>query len=378
MNLNELPKEIAKAIIDNGMRKLFDNFNGIEYKIGSILEFRDGTIWYFALHKILYQLDKKKFTENRYPTMSNDKYILLDNIDYWITLKSKRDFIHVITYLSSIPINTQGDSARRYLKIVIYGPNRNKIREKIYKKIQENKPTEGKIRITSSGIVNEITTTTFNHVVLEDHVQRYLITSLYGWYKDKQWYVDHHLMHKVGILLYGEPGTGKSTLIRAISNMFGRVTVSMISADNIQNSIWDIHNTRSITNGLFIVVIEDIDLLCKSREEYPDLKNDYYYCDQKDKDQNVLFQLLDGIFTMEDTIFIATTNHKDRLDPALVRHGRFDIQIEMTAFDKPRAEKFIKLFGYDVDLLDKLEITYPIAPATLQAKVLEYKFNGGK
>ena len=81
---------------------------------------------------------------------------------------------------------------------------------------------------------------------------------------------------------------------------------------------------------------------------------------------------------MEDTIFIATTNYKDKLDPALIRYGRFDIQIEMTKFDETRALQFLSLFGYGKKELEKLDITYPIAPATLQSKVLEYRANRGK
>ena len=72
------------------------------------------------------------------------------------------------------------------------------------------------------------------------------------------------------------------------------------------------------------------------------------------------------------------TNYKDKLDPALIRHGRFDIQIEMTKFDETRALQFLTLFGYGKKELDTFDITYPISPATLQSKILAYRAKGGK
>lgn len=379
MIYTRISSDVRSSLVNNAMKKLIDSITTVDSKFGSIIDIQSRDIGYPILNKLVYQLDKEKYSINRYPTMDQDRYVLMDGTNYWIKMKTGCDFIHVITYQENMVNRDNTITDIWHLKLVIYGPNRKKIREVFYKKILKNKPTKGKIRVSSDNISrNEITATPIDHVVLDDKIQRYLITSLYHWYKDKKWYNDHHMMHKLGVLLYGEPGTGKSTLIRAISNMFGRVDIFMISGDNIQDAIYRVHRERRLTNGSFIVVIEDIDLICKSREACPELKDDYYYRDRADKDQNILFQLLDGVLTMEDTIFIATTNHKDHLDPALIRHGRFDIQIELTAFDKPRAEKFVRLFGYNTDILEKMHVCYPITPATLQAKLLEYKFNGGK
>lgn len=367
---------IVKAIIDNTVRIVGDRTESVDYKLGSVIELDSTDNGFNALNKIIYILDKKKFMENRYPAFDQRYYSLIENTSYWIRYKTGKDFIHVYSYFRQKQQygNTQDVST---IRVCIYGPNRKRIRETMYNKILQNKAPDGKITVDYPLISQfEINTTTFEHVVLEKQIQRKLITSLYQWYKDKSWYTEHHLTHKIGILLYGEPGTGKSTLIRAISNMFGRANICIVDAFESENTVSFLKTQRAITNGIFIAVLEDIDLAFTSREN--ETRNLLISNRDPEKNQQLIFQLLDGTLSMEDTIFIATTNHKDRLDPALVRHGRFDIQIEMTKFDEMRALQFLNLFGYGKKDLEKMDVTYPIAPATLQSKVLEYRANGGK
>ena len=73
-----------------------------------------------------------------------------------------------------------------------------------------------------------------------------------------------------------------------------------------------------------VVVLEDIDVLVSKRD------NSVTSADKENF--QALLQLLDGINSCKKTIFLATTNYIDRLDPALIRDGRFDIKIEMKKF----------------------------------------------
>ena len=86
--------------------------------------------------------------------------------------------------------------------------------------------------------------------------------------------------------------------------------------------------------------------------------------------------MLDGLYSTEDTIYIATTNHIDRLDPAMIRHGRFDIQEKIDGFDETLTMKFLQHFGYDEKFFTeyiKDNFEYPIQPAKLQAFIMEHR-----
>ena len=82
---------------------------------------------------------------------------------------------------------------------------------------------------------------------------------------------------------------------------------------------------------------------------------------------------MNGIYSTDNTIYIATTNYKDRIDSALIRYGRFDIQEELDYFDYNDALECVELLGYDEEVLDSLDLQYPVQPSYLQSMIMEYR-----
>lgn len=187
-----------------------------------------------------------------------------------------------------------------------------------------------------------------------------LVMSVNRWNKMKDYYNTYGITHKLGVLLYGNPGTGKSTLAKAIASHFS-YPIYILTPQDLYNRD-TVEEIRSIEKPI-IVLFEDIDCVINSRETSQD----------KDKKYNSIFQfllnLLDGVNSPDGIIFIATTNYKDRLDPALVRPGRFDIQMEISGLTKEEAVEMCKTFQVNPNVYLENE-SFPINQSKLQAKIL--------
>lgn len=165
-----------------------------------------------------------------------------------------------------------------------------------------------------------------------------------------------------GILLHGKPGTGKSTFARILSKKYS-ASVYYITPQSFARAIVQLRNLRNnVTDELFIVCIEDIDIIWSSRETLSkkEEKNEF----------NTLLQFLDGSLSLPRMIKIATTNHIERLDHALIRPGRFGLVEELSELDEDLAEKMCNRYGLNLkDLAEK--ISFPINPALLYEKIVE-------
>jgi chaperone BCS1 len=218
----------------------------------------------------------------------------------------------------------------------------------------------------------------FDKIILDENVKLRIVNGLKNWNNSKSWYDEHELVHKIGVFLYGKAGTGKSTIAKAISSMFENAPILTIDPNDIMNSVNGILKMRKRYNGTIIVLIEDFDMYFKSREEIENIQLDIEQKKRKDNNQNAIFQLLDGIYSTDNTIYIATTNYKDRIDSALIRYGRFDIQEELYYFDYDKALECVKLLGYEKKELDSFNLEYPVQPAYLQSRIMELRANNIK
>ncbi|KAF4383296.1 hypothetical protein F8388_009327 [Cannabis sativa] len=131
---------------------------------------------------------------------------------------------------------------------------------------------------------------------------------------------------KRGYLLYGPPGTGKSSLIASMANYLN-FDVYDLELSKLNNDS-DLRRVLVAMANRSILVIEDID--CSINFE--DRNRAVTECEENKVTLSGLLNFIDGLWSCcgDERIIIFTTNHKERLDPALVRPGRMDVHIHMS------------------------------------------------
>ncbi|KAG8080999.1 hypothetical protein GUJ93_ZPchr0007g3746 [Zizania palustris] len=190
---------------------------------------------------------------------------------------------------------------------------------------------------------------TFETLAMKAAKKKEIMDDLDTFRNGKEYYARVGKPWKRGYLLYGPPGTGKSTMIAAMANYLDYDIYDIELTSVRTNS--DLRKIFIETTSKSIIVIEDIDCSLdltgkrkkKKKAKDADAAKDG---DKKDGDQEEedkkkegskvtlsgVLNFIDGLWSAcgGERIIVFTTNHVDKLDPALIRRGRMDKHIEMS------------------------------------------------
>uniref|UniRef100_A0A0A0KM99 AAA+ ATPase domain-containing protein n=1 Tax=Cucumis sativus TaxID=3659 RepID=A0A0A0KM99_CUCSA len=177
------------------------------------------------------------------------------------------------------------------------------------------------------GSVNLDHPSTFDTLAMDPELKQWIIDDLDRFVRRRDFYRKVGKAWKRGYLLYGPPGTGKSSLIAAMANYlkFDIYDLDLSSIDSNRDLMRNLLPTKNRS----ILVIEDID--CSVQIQNREIDRGYGRPNGKFTLSGML-NFIDGLWSSvgDERIIIFTTNHKEKLDPALLRAGRMDVHIHMS------------------------------------------------
>ncbi|CAE6440362.1 unnamed protein product [Rhizoctonia solani] len=162
----------------------------------------------------------------------------------------------------------------------------------------------------------------FRSVVLEPKVKRQLLEDTSEFLNNERWYADRGIPYRRGYLLYGTPGSGKSSSIHALaSELRLDIYIVPLSLKAINDTI--LADLISNTPGRCILLYEDIDAAFPNRSITSTTKSTANSWSDPNNVSGVtlsgLLNTIDGVQAQEGRLLFATTNHPELLDPALSR-----------------------------------------------------------
>ena len=272
---------------------------------------------------------------------------------------------------------TSAGGLQQFFNCDILGKNRDKYFQSMKDYLLPNKK-ENIIRFTAGVSVDDIDSVLIDKVtdkkIFGSHVLQ-IEHIIDGFLKKKDIYDRFGKKFKLNILLYGNPGTGKTSIIKYIANKFKFEKVHYIDkmfARNDDSCI--IYNTKNIiewyekTGKPSLLIIEDIDKsvlkIGGDNEENENKPKKIVGMDgyirnavhgsltESGEVLNNLMQFLDSNTSPNGAITIITTNNKQYLPEPLIRPGRLDYMIEVGNISSEEAKEMVKFYGSDIEIED--------------------------
>ncbi|GBC09962.1 hypothetical protein RclHR1_09230009 [Rhizophagus clarus] len=159
-----------------------------------------------------------------------------------------------------------------------------------------------------------------NSVILDKGIKERILQDVKEFINNGKWYNERGIPYRRGYLLYGPPGSGKSSFIQALA---GELEYNICILNLSERGLTDDRLNHLLSNApeRSIMLLEDIDAAFTQKRQQTDQQG---Y--QSMVTFSGLLNALDGVASSEERIIFMTTNYAELLDKALIRPGRIDIK----------------------------------------------------
>ncbi|KAF5354566.1 hypothetical protein D9758_011195 [Tetrapyrgos nigripes] len=193
-------------------------------------------------------------------------------------------------------------------------------------------------------------------IVLQPGVKDMLLADCKDFLCSEEWYAERGIPFRRGYLLHGVPGSGKTSLIHSLAGELG-LDIYVVSLSSKGMSDNTLTTLMGHVPSRCILLLEDLDAaftrsVSRDASSTGAPKEATASTASNTQDNNDgstlslsgLLNSLDGVAAAEGRLLFATTNHIERLDPALSRPGRMDVWVNFTHATKWQAEGIFKCF----------------------------------
>lgn len=189
-------------------------------------------------------------------------------------------------------------------------------------------------------------------VILDDGLAEGIVNDVKDFLKSGAWYHKRGIPYRRGYLLYGPPGSGKTSFIQALA---GELDYNICILNLSENNLTDdrLNHLMNHIPDRSILLLEDIDAAFNKRDQ----------TEEKGYTNGVTFSgllnALDGVASAEECITFMTTNHPEKLDPALLRPGRVDYKALIgNATENQVKRMFLRFYENEKELCEEFLAKY--------------------
>jgi len=227
-------------------------------------------------------------------------------------------------------------------------------------------------------------------VIIPKRVREDLLRHLTEFRQEKSWYLGNGVPYRTGIMLHGLSGSGKTSLAMGLCSYLN-ADLYIMDPNALGTSGGD--TALGQLNDRCLVLMEDIDTYrvtqTRSESNAPrmlpsgnappekpgnmSLTESLVEGTESEVTLSALLNAIDGASSSSGRILVATTNHYGRLDPALVRKGRFDKTIELNYVDEEGFHNFFRRFYPDFNIPPDTVFPEDMVASDVQASIFEHR-----